>query len=444
MSLISNRHSSIYFRLGRLLLLALAVAVLCFLSVHRLGEALVDHYIIQSDYSQRRDARYVEKLQAYIRENNLSTRDKDQLAAWVDRQGIIAVQVYQDGRLLYDSLYPESVEWSELTEMESDQLEQPQYDWMEYYTIQFADGGAEVTLFGFYEFRFMQIALFTALGLSFFIFFLIVMLGIRKSMRYIRLLGKEIGILEGGNLDYQVTIQGRDELADLAKGLDSMRQAFQTQTEHEREITQTNQRMVTEMSHDLRTPLTSIMLYTELLRQHKYDSPEKQAEYLEKIDRKARQMKQLSDRLFEYSLITGATEVELEAPLLFQQAFYDLLSETTSYLEQKGFSVQLELDWQPRYVSVNQDYISRIFDNLTSNLLKYADADQTIQVKTLYQSGFSGFSFQNAILREEKREESTKIGLQNIKRMMEKMGGSCVTEQTAGTFELQLMFRQTT
>lgn len=64
-----------------LLLLALAAAVLCFLSVHRLGGALVDHYIIQSDYSQRRDARYVEKLQAYIRENNLSTRDKDQLAA---------------------------------------------------------------------------------------------------------------------------------------------------------------------------------------------------------------------------------------------------------------------------------------------------------------------------------------------------------------------------
>lgn len=160
------------------------------------------------------------------------------------------------------------------------------YEWEEYYDIQFSDGGAEVTLFGFYEFRFMQIALFTALGLSFFIFFLIVMLGIRKSMRYIRLLGKEIGILEGRNLDYQVTIQGRDELADLAKGLDSMRQAF-----------------------------------------------------------------------------------------------YDLLSETTSYLEQKGFSVQLELDWQPRYVSVNQDYISRIFDNLTSNLLKYADAGQTIQVK---------------------------------------------------------------
>lgn len=443
MSLISNRHSSIYFRLGRLLLLALAAAVLCFLSVHRLGGALIDRYIIQSDYSQRRDARYVEKLQAYIRENNLSAQDKDQLAAWVDRQGIIAVQVYQDGRLLYDSLYPESAEWAGPPEPEGESFP-TRYEWVKYYTVQFSDGSAEVTLFGFYEFRFMQLTLFTALGLSFFLFFLIVMLGIRKSMRYIRLLGKEIGILEGGNLDYQVTIQGRDELAGLAKGLDSMRQAFQTQTEHEREITQTNQRMVTEMSHDLRTPLTSIMLYTELLRQHKYDSPEKQAEYLEKIDRKAHQMKQLSDRLFEYSLITGATEVELEAPLLFQQAFYDLLSETTSYLEQKGFSVQLELDWQPRYVSVNQDYISRIFDNLTSNLLKYADAGQTIQVKTLYQSGFSGFSFQNAILREEKREESTKIGLQNIKRMMEKMGGSCVTEQTAMTFELRLMFRQTT
>lgn len=108
-----NRHSSIYFRLGRLLLLALAAAVLCFLCVHRIGGALVDRYIIQSDYSQRWDIRYVEKLQDYIKKNNLSTQDKDRLAAWVDRQGIIALQVYQGGRLLYDSLYPESAEWSE-------------------------------------------------------------------------------------------------------------------------------------------------------------------------------------------------------------------------------------------------------------------------------------------------------------------------------------------
>ena len=83
-------------------------------------------------------------------------------------------------------------------------------------------------------------------------------------MKYIRKLSKEIEILEGGNLEYKITVNGKDELAALAGGLECMRESFRNQSIQEAEIVRENQKIVTQMSHDLRTPLTSIMLYTEL------------------------------------------------------------------------------------------------------------------------------------------------------------------------------------
>ena len=94
------------------------------------------------------------------------------------------------------------------------------------------------------------------------------------------------------------------------------------------------------MSHDLRTPVTSIMLYTEILKTGKGQTEEQKREYIEKIDKKSRRMKQLIDHLFEYSLVTGETEIQLEDPETYEVLFYDLFSETCSYLEQSGFRVE--------------------------------------------------------------------------------------------------------
>ena len=62
--------------------------------------------------------------------------------------------------------------------------------------------------------------------LSFFLFLVLVLLGIRRKMDYIRTLCNEIQILEGGSLEHKITVKGKDELSELAEGLDSMRLSF--------------------------------------------------------------------------------------------------------------------------------------------------------------------------------------------------------------------------
>ena len=90
--------------------------------------------------------------------------------------------------------------------------------------------------------------------------------------------------MEGGDLDHPITIRGSDEITTLASCLDSMRVTLRQQQEEEAQAAAKVKNLITEMSHDLRTPLTTLLLYTEILQYHKYETPEQADSYLNKID----------------------------------------------------------------------------------------------------------------------------------------------------------------
>ena len=276
--------------------------------------------------------------------------------------------------------------------------------------------------------------------ITFVFFIMLVLLGIRRKMKYIRKLGDEVEILEGGSLDYEITVKGKDELARLAESVESMRKAFNRMITQETEMIHENQRIVTEMSHDLRTPVTSIMLYTEILKKGKYKDEKQLLEYIEKIDRKAHAMKQLTENLFEYSLVTGENEIELEKAEQYEVIFYDLFSETCSYLEEKDFRVEFEVKWSENKVRISSDYIIRIMDNITSNIVKYADASFPVCITSISDNAMDGFVIENKIKENDEKIESTGIGIQSIKNMMMKMGGKCLIEEENDIFRVILLF----
>ena len=235
-------------------------------------------------------------------------------------------------------------------------------------------------------------------------------------------------------------ILGQRSLVWTAEGLEGMRVSFLGLIDRETQMMRENQRIVTEMSHDLRTPVTSIMLYTEILKKGKYKGEEQLKSYLEKIERKAGRMKQLTDHLFEYSLVTGETPVVLEEPEWFQVLFYDQVSELCSYLEQRGFRVEARLEWPRCKVQICTDYLARVMDNVASNIVKYADPGEPVAVRSAQEGKLVGFSFENALRRDGGKAESTGIGIQSIGSMMRKMGGSCQVRQEGERFCIGLMF----
>ena len=319
---------------------------------------------------------------------------------------------------------------------------------MLYYTAEFADGTADVFLYGFFSYPLYSYAMTAEILLAVILLVAIVILGIRRPVKYIGRLKDEGEILGNGNLDYQVTVQGRDELALLAQGLDNMRMALRESNEKEAEITAANRRMITEMSHDLRTPLTSLLIYTEILGKKAAKDPRQAMEYVRKIEKKARQIKRLSDNIFEYALITEETKAELGEPQTLRELFYDPLSEMTAYLGERGYMVELRPDTgsgsERRQIRVNEEYINRTMDNIVSNIEKYADKSMPVRIETIYTEEYGGLAFRNGIScsTEDRRktEGSTNIGLHNVEKMMKKMNGYFRVKQTENIFEITLIF----
>ena len=418
-----------------LLVFAAAVSALLFLGLHRAVTEGINRFAWNEEYLAREDAQRLASLQQFIQQNGLSLEDVEEVTNWVRRQAVVSIQIYRSGGLYYDSDYDEYGR-------EDFGGEIGPAPWSDLRDVTFADGDAQVLLYGFYVFQIYHYALIMELLLVFAFFLTIVMLGIRREIRYIRSLSQEIKILEGGGLEYPITIRGRDELTELAQGLEEMRLSFLAQNRQEKQLAQASQRMVTEMSHDLRTPLTSIMLYTEILLGRKFKDEGQMMEYVEKIDKKARRLKHLTDHLFEYALVTGTDRAELEGPAPLRTVVFDLLSETAAQLEQAGFQLDLDLHWEERQICFNREYISRIFDNFTSNVVKYGHWEKPVRICSVYQEGMAGFSVENHKAPLEYPPESTKIGLRNIRGMMEKMNGCCQVEQDEEVFRLTLLFAE--
>ena len=151
-------------------------------------------------------------------------------------------------------------------------------------------------------------------------------------------------------------------------------------------------------------------------------------------------MKQLTDHLFEYSLAAGEEEVQLEEPETCETLFYDLFSETCSYLEQQGFEVSFQVEWPQSRLRISTDYVMRIMDNLTSNIMKYADTSMPVAVSAVEEGSMVGFLFENKVKKPEEETESNGIGIQSVKNMMAKMRGKCMTEQEGERFRVLLLF----
>lgn len=428
-----SRRSSIRARLGRLLVFAALVAGLCYLGLDLVGRSLMDRYLTSEEFVQRQDLRYLDSLRDYIEEESVTAWDADKLTQWVYQQNVVSIQVVRDGMVTYDSFYPEA---DFITYPSMGQY----YEWGDYHDMTFADGPATVWLYGYYYYQYDVRLLVISLAGAFLVFLGVVMAGLRGTINYIRQLSQEIGVLEGGTLDVPITVRGRDELTDLAQGLDAMRSSFLEQTRRERQLVQANQRMITEMSHDLRTPLTAILLYVELLRRNGGD-PDKREEYLDRLEGKVEQMRSLADHLFRYALSSGETSAGHTEAVTLEAGVGDALSELAACLTQRGFQVEADLPWDDRQVAVDCEGAARVLDNLTSNLLKYADPRAPVTISLLEGKDRAGIRIANALRPSADGAESSGVGLASASRVMEQMGGRLDREETDDGFQVTLFFR---
>lgn len=411
----------------------ICAAVFCALFIAK--DRLIEKWIEDPAVEARLNQKKVDDLREFISENDIASTDLSKLENWEKRQPLILMELYDGGEQIYSSYYA----ISETGGIWEEGRVKPAGG-NNVYDVRFADKTLSAVIYTDISYKYYILGNAIALTVALLLFVMLYLRFNRGLIRYVCKLGEDVQILEGGNLEYEVTVEGNDELADLARSMNRMRGSFRDQMIKEQELHQANSKLVSEMSHDIRTPLTGLMLYIEILRSGNVEDREKIMEYLDKIEGKAKTIKDLSDNLFEYSLKNRErSESEIDS---FESAVLPVAEMIKKEIEEDGFVVTDDIRWKPVMIVIKKDLTGRIAGNIISNIKKYADKEEPVYVETVYQEGKCGLSFINAYDAEKIKTDSHKIGLESVSSMMAKMGGCCLTEQTADAFCVTLMFNE--
>ncbi|MDQ0901029.1 HAMP domain-containing sensor histidine kinase [Paenibacillus sp. V4I7] len=193
-------------------------------------------------------------------------------------------------------------------------------------------------------------------------------------MRKVKQLRKIIkGVEQMANGDFGVTLpaKGNGQLSRMATHINNMKQGLQLSLEKQRVSDRLKTELITNVSHDLKTPLTSIINFVDLLKNESL-SAEQSSHYIEVLDRKTQRLKVLIDDLFEASkMASGATELFLEkvdVAALLNQA----LAEFSDKIDASPLNFRVNLEKPHIYALLDGKKTWRVFENLISNALKYA------------------------------------------------------------------------
>ncbi|MCG7381701.1 HAMP domain-containing sensor histidine kinase [Paenibacillus sp. ACRRY] len=203
----------------------------------------------------------------------------------------------------------------------------------------------------------------------------------RRMVKDIIQLEQGLQFISEGNLDYRVPVVRRDELGRVASNINHMTEQLQLQMIKERELEKSKMDMITGISHDLRTPLTSIIGYIELLRSDSFQDKAEYDRFIQNTYNKATHLKMLLDDLFEYTRLTSVdTQLELRK-IDLNQLLYQLLFEFEPLAQENGVHIEKEIGGTPIMAIVDSDKIARAIDNLLMNALKYSFKPGTIHIR---------------------------------------------------------------
>lgn len=411
------------------------IACISFLLIYSVLNILLDDYFLHSAYIQNAEKEYVEDLQRFVEENRLSATDSDALRDWVNEKHITIFSVSRERVLIYDNTY---VGKAPLVEADSQQLH---YLWQYFYPVTFADGEADVYVYKNFDKNYYLIADITAVIISALLWICFFVFMIRHEAKYVLLLRKEVTAMHEGTLKNGFTQQGNDELNDLATALNQMRTALIEKELHEKQMRVNQEQLVLGMAHDLRTPLTGLMGYLEICRQMDSKTPNAAAPYVEKAIGKTVQIKDLSDKLFEFFLSNNDTPCILEPPANAEYLLNDYLSDLCAQLDNMGIQVASSgLEWRNVSIRINSDYLGRIINNMISNIEKYADRNKEVSLSSIYSKSEIGIRISNGIGNQDAKIQGTRIGVDNISKMMQQMNGRSVVNVYDRTYEITLYF----
>ena len=412
---------------------SLCLALLIFLVGIMAGVWLLEKHYLSDEAMAARERAYVEELRQYVRENNVSSTDSELLERWAAEKKHVYLAVYEGESPILET------DGTETTLLDRAAEEPPVPGGDGLYAVAFADGTFRVSLTEFTEVPYYDLVVILSLAAA-----CLALVGVnlaynRSVTRAVVRLSREVQWVEQGSRNAEIRSDRTDEIGDLAQAVERMRKSIIQRMQSEQDAWAANSGLITAISHDIRTPLTALMGYLDLLQSGQFQDEEQMVRYLGASREKARQLKELTDELFRYFLVFATPEVKMnreryDAVILMEQ----LLGDRVIMLQEAGFAVQTMHLRQACTVELDVQYLQRVLDNVFTNVQKHADKGKRVTVMARLEGDSLKIDVANGVPDRPNPVESTKIGLQTCRKILREMGGSFETHVGEGKFLVEI------
>lgn len=231
----------------------------------------------------------------------------------------------------------------------------------------------------FYRPGTMIVLLYVLLGIGVFsVSFLLLQ---SRSMRYISRISSAMRELAEGDLNITLDVEGDDEFADMAENLNNMVEELRQLMDKERESERTKNELITNVAHDLRTPLTSIIGYLELLSGPVKLNEEMQKKYLDITYKKSKRLQKLIEDLFGFTKLNYGKISMKVSKVDIVKLLSQMLEEFYPNFMEKNLAYELQSNVTAKVITADGNLLARLFDNLINNAIKYGSEGKKIIVK---------------------------------------------------------------
>ena len=291
----------------------------------------------------------------------------------------------------------------------------------------------------------MWIYIISIISLCIVLFFIAIKLYlIKKSIKEIRV---SIHKIIKADTNQLLTISSSDkEMKKLANDLNKELQDLRKEKLQYQNGNQELKRIITNISHDMRTPLTAISGYIDLMKENK----EKQKEYMKIIEKKTEELTFLTDQLFDFSkTMDMGVEMQREKCCI-NEILEETLANMYHFFKEKQIEPKLKICTQKIYKDLDKHSIIRVFENILSNVCKYSDGDFKV---TLNEKGIITFSNKATSLDAttvqkifdryftvENAKKSTGLGLSISKQLVKLNGGKISAKYVNEYLIIQIEF----
>lgn len=281
---------------------------------------------------------------------------------------------------------------------------------------------------------------------------------VRRLAEDLGALTEQIGAVRGGDMENALSLPEDSDLKAAADDLNSIQEGMEAAIRERTKSERMKVELVANVSHDIKTPLTSIVSYVDILKQEE-NLPEDVKDYIRVLGEKSERLSAMVQDVFEVSkAASGELKVNLEA-LDFAKLLRQTLADMAEPIEQSSLSMRVSIPEEPVEITADGQRLYRVFQNLLQNALKYSlpgsrvyltlvekDGNATAVMKNTSATELGdGIDFTERFVRGDKSrtDGGSGLGLSIAKSFTEACGGSFRVETDADLFTAVVSFTVT-